>query len=114
MCVGNAFSVCDSVQLFEKSSDEVHDGPFSELRMEVGIMLKEVRMRVKLDYSVMKDALESSDLPALHLRKILVCRERLGSLPGNDEEVFFGDAGAPGGLYDPPPIGNDEQQYKYM
>lgn len=115
MCVGNAYSVCDSVRLLDDvDSDKEHTGPFSELRMEVGIMYEEVRMRLKLDYSVMDDERVLSDTPALRLRNVIVCRERLGAFPCSDEQVFFGEAGAPGGLYDPPPIGNEEQQYQYM
>merc|ERR1712232_962184 len=51
----------------------------------------------------------------------IVCRERLGQWPRKEgyapserEIALFGPPGASGGLYDPPPVGSDEQAAQYL
>jgi hypothetical protein len=150
-----------------------HDGPFRELRTELGVQENGMRFRVKLDYALLEeddidDAFGGRDavvgIPPLHLRTLTVCRETLdgywpkqsdnessppppssssssSSLGGGgggvdstggrggggaasegmstgvrrsdrQEEIaraLFGPPGAPGGLYDPPPVGSEER-----
>ena len=122
MCVGNAYTVSTAIALDGKSTSK--EGPFSEYRSEVGIQMDELRFRVKLDYSVRDVEKESMKLPPLHLRTMTICRETLGMWPraenyksaiqGLTDVVFFGSAGAVGGLYDPPPVGSEEQAGQYM
>jgi len=123
MCVGNCYTICDSTPLngIEKAKDDF-DGPFSELRTEVGIQYKRLRLRVKFDYRVKADE-SNEENPALHLYSMVVCREARERWPRYEtksniddsiSETLFGAAGAPGGLYDPPPVGSDEQAMQYM
>lgn len=114
MCVGNAYTICDAVKIDGSSEGEEHDGPFSELRVELGIQFEGSRMRLKLDYLAKEDETVLSDTPPLHLRGFTMCREREGELPDQSDEFLFGQPGAPGGLYDPPPTGNEEQAYQYI
>lgn len=141
MCVGNGYTICDTVPLSvgEAVAREEFDGPFANMRTELGIQYKRMRLRVKLDYCVKgsgpndsssgtaKDATPASSLegtyPALHLCSMVVCRETLERWPRyqkkenvdeSDSDRLFGRPGAPGGLYDPPPVGSDEQGQQYM
>ncbi|KAL3756063.1 hypothetical protein ACHAWU_002642 [Discostella pseudostelligera] len=150
MCVGKAYTICDATPLVENTGEvrnNIHDGPFSEMRTELGISDNGMRFRIKLDYALLdedvaKDAIgnpTSAPPPPLHLRTLTVCRETLdGYWPrpsdnevemadddsGNKESkksevrrknqdeitrALFGPPGAPGGLYDPPPVGSEER-----
>ncbi|KAL7437300.1 hypothetical protein ACHAXH_007102 [Discostella pseudostelligera] len=149
MCVGKAYTICDATPLVENTDEvrNIHDGPFSEMRTELGISDNGMRFRIKLDYALLnedvaKDAIgnpSSAPPPPLHLRTLTVCRETLdGYWPrpsdnevekadddsGNKESkksevrrknqdeitrALFGPPGAPGGLYDPPPVGSEER-----
>lgn len=124
MCVGNCYTICTGVQLEEANGKVAHEGPFSEYRAELGIQSDLLRCRVKLDYSVLEKDQKSMDSPPLHLRSMTVCREALGMWPRAEnytsaieavtERAFYGPPGAAGGLYDPPPVGSDEQATQYM
>jgi hypothetical protein len=125
MCVGNGYTVCTAVKLTENSDDDApNEGPFSEYRSEVGIQFEELRLRVKLDYAVTEVERASMPLPPLRLRSFTVCRETLEMWPRASKYksaiqaltdiVFFGPAGAMGGLYDPPPVGSEEQAGQYL
>ncbi len=126
MCVGNAYTICDAVPLANcESDDETNvDGPFSELRNEIGIYYKRMRYRVKWDYRIKEGEIsEVEDHPNLHLYSMIVCRETRERWPryltdtNIDEtisEKLFGPPGAQGGLYDPPPVGSQEQASQYM
>jgi len=138
MCVGNAYTICTSVALHEKdvdSADSATQGPFAEYRSELGILSteKDFRLRVKLDYRVKDEEKEAhlksggkSPPPALCLKSMVICREALGRWPPVSDaedtpdldqlmkEVFYGRPGAQGGLYDPPPVGEEDQAGKYM
>ena len=141
MCVGNAYTICDAKLLKEDANSEegVHEGPFREMRTEVGVQENGLRFRIKLDYSTLEEEEGSDILPPLHLRTLTVCRETLdGYWPNpsdnekhsddNDEEsdsgkeskvrrrnqeditaALFGPPGAQGGLYDSPPVGTEER-----
>jgi hypothetical protein len=152
MCVGRAYTVCDAVPMEScentDSDDNRHEGPFREMRTELGVTDGDIRFRVKLDYATLdNDDTEKSDddtqpPPALHLRTLTVCRETLDGLwprpidngidleaelenDGDDTIIpdstarrkdqdrvdvrLFGPSGAPGGLYDPPPVGSEER-----
>jgi hypothetical protein len=101
-----------------------YKGPFAEYRTEVGIQDKNIRLRLKFDYSVLeKSRTTTTPPPSLHLKTLTVCREMIGGLPTQSSnsisdaitrEAFYGPAGAEGGLYDPPPISSDEQAQQYM
>lgn len=125
MCVGNGYTICTGVKLFDSNDDPAHEGPFAEYRSELGIQFEELRFRVKLDYAVTAAEKESMTLPPLRLRSFTVCRETLGMWPRTSanyksaiqaltDTVFFGPPGAPGGLYDPPPVGSEEQAGQYL
>mmetsp|Transcript_10812 Transcript_10812/g.16005 ORF Transcript_10812/g.16005 Transcript_10812/m.16005 type:complete len:509 (+) Transcript_10812:81-1607(+) len=145
MIVGNAYTVCDTtpLPLDNPLEGEEHDGPFQEMRTEIGIQDDGKRFRVKFDYRVQGAGPDDEDekkqtyslgeeLPPLLLSSLTVCREALDRWPistspvtsgdDNDEsssqEKFdislFGPPGAPGGLYDPPPVGKDSQAAQYM
>lgn len=109
-------------------------GPFAEYRAELGIQADNIRLRVKLDYSVLPPNVtstagattqRSSDEttnrappPALHLRTMTVCREAVNQWPRSSSSstiraLFGGPVGAPGGLYDPPPVGSVERAAQY-
>eukprot|EP00571_Detonula_confervacea_P014222 CAMPEP_0172298254 /NCGR_PEP_ID=MMETSP1058-20130122/991_1 /TAXON_ID=83371 /ORGANISM="Detonula confervacea, Strain CCMP 353" /LENGTH=518 /DNA_ID=CAMNT_0013007515 /DNA_START=28 /DNA_END=1584 /DNA_ORIENTATION=+ len=138
MCVGKAYSICDATPL-KDDTDELHDGPFSEMRTELGVQENGMRFRVKLDYAMLEEDAANAIPPPLHLRTLTICRETLdGYWPnpldnekpkeGDDDDVskevksevrrrnqeeittaLFGPPGAPNGLYDPPPVGGEER-----
>jgi hypothetical protein len=124
MCVGAAYTICNTVSLAGDKVDEMV-GPFSEYRSELGIQSKDIRMRVKLDYRV-KDEDKEKAAPPLCLKSLVICREALERWPPGPEDeytsateqsvanAFYGKPGADGGLYDPPPVGSEEQSGKYM
>ena len=127
MCVGNAYTICDAKPLENGSSSDdadVHEGPFSELRTEIGLFHKKMRMRLKLDYRVKEADVGSSSHPPLALKSMTVCREGHERWPRYSNEqtnvdneataALFGPPGAAGGLYDPPPVGSDKQATRYM
>ena len=126
MCVGNGYTICTGVKLLNDDSndDPAHLGPFAEYRSELGIQFEELRFRVKLDYAVADTEKECMALPPLRLRSFTVCRETLDMWPRASnyksaiqaltDTVFFGAPGAPGGLYDPPPVGSEEQAGQYL
>jgi len=140
MCVGKAYTICDATPLSttqtqqsaEASLSNRHEGPFREMRTELGIQENGMRFRIKLDYSLLDDDIENVEGPStktlppppLHLRTLTVCRETLdGYWPrasdnGKDasrkkqdliDRALFGPPGAPGGLYDPPPVGSEKR-----
>jgi hypothetical protein len=183
MCVGKAYTVCDAIPLVTTSSSssdvdaplveqqqhttaqqqQQHEGPFREMRTELGVQENGMRFRVKLDYSILQPQNDDNDSndnvtvtpPPLHLRTLTVCRETLDGYwpsPSDNElvttttsisssssvelmEGMGGDVGgttvvqvrrdsrqaeithalfglprgAPGGLYDPPPVGSEER-----
>lgn len=124
MCVGNAYTVATAVPM--DSSQAPHEGPFREYRTEIGIQSKTLRFRVKLNYAVAEAAAISGkdhSAPPLLLKTLVVCREarELWPRPGKynsvadrwSENGLFGKPGAPGGLYDPPPI-DEAQAQRYM
>lgn len=119
MVVGAAHTIATGVTM---SGEDIaagdHAGPFIEYRTEVGLHANQLRMRVKFDYSVLESEADLST-PALHLKSMTVCRETRGMWPRSGKEgaiadALFGEAGAVGGLYDPPPVGSDEQAGQYM
>jgi len=151
MVVGDAYTICTSVPLpnnnnnnnnnnninsEQQQQQQPHEGPFQELRCEVGIHSKQLRFRIKLDYSVLSPELSkevspelvsSEEFPPLFLKSMTVCRETRNVWPRRDgaakmrsvadrsvSEALFGGAGADGGLYDPPPVGEDDQAKRYM
>jgi hypothetical protein len=134
MCVGRAYTICNATPFHSKGEEDRHDGPFSEMRTELGITDGDMRFRIKLDYAILDDEDISLSTPPLHLRTLTVCRETLdGFWPkpidnGIDADTttppestikrkdqddidfrLFGPTGAPGGLYDPPPVGSEER-----
>lgn len=115
MCVGVAYTVCDAVKL-NNDNNGADDGPFLELRSEIGIIEDSLRMRVKFDYGILSSSSNTAkDPPPLHLKTITVCRERLEEWPCNRRDAqLFTSVGANGGLYDPPPVGCDKQASRYM
>jgi hypothetical protein len=130
MCVGSSHTIASAVPLLANTED--HEGPFSLMNAELGITSDSLRMRVKLAYSIKDDQKKTfvkkpnSTPPPLHLKSLTVCREARGKWPVNgmsesisetdllESEVLFGIPGAKGGLYDPPPVGGDEQAGQYM
>ena len=122
MCVGHGYTVCTATPLLEDKDKASHEGPFSEYFAELGIQSDILRFRIKLDYAVRDE--DEVLLPPLHLRSMAVCRETLGMWPRNEKytsaaesktgEALFGPPGAAGGLYDPPPVGSEEQSSQYM
>jgi hypothetical protein len=128
MCVGQAYTIASGVSLSgEPLTTSTCEGPFKEYRAEVGLQSEELRFRVKFDYSVIEAEMKESTTaspPALHLKSMTVCREArdMWPLSGEQESVadraavdaLFGAEGASGGLYDPPPVGSDEQAAQYM
>ncbi len=125
MCVGNTYTICDAVPLKNCDNDDgtPSDGPFSELRNEIGIYYKRMRYRVKWDYRIKQGEASEVEYPNLYLYSLIVCRETRERWPryltdtNFDEtisEKLFGPPGAQGGLYDPPPVGSQEQASQYM
>lgn len=123
MCVGNCYTVSNAIPLNGNGEgEEGYDGPFSEFRSEIGIQYKRMRFRVKWDYRV-KEEDEQEETPPLRLHSMVVCREARSRWPryagdfNIDEsatEKLFAPPGAQGGLFDPPPVGSDEQSAQYM
>lgn len=129
MCVGNGYTICTAVKLFNDDDDNddspSYEGPFSEYRAELGIQSEELRFRIKLDYSILESTEQANmSPPPLHLKTMTVCRETLGMWPRSEnyrsaiqaktDVALFGPPGAPGGLYDPPPVGSEEQANQYL
>jgi hypothetical protein len=134
MTVSAGHTISTGVPLVGELTHEEGGGPYAELRAEVGITYEELRMRVKFDYSVLEDDkkaflkdTDTSTPPTLHLKSMTVCREARNRWPNNgmgkdtvseddliESESLFGIPGAPGGLYDPPPVGGDAQASQYM
>ncbi|KAL3941077.1 MAG: hypothetical protein SGBAC_004509 [Bacillariaceae sp.] len=122
MCVGNAFTVATATSL--KDGETAGEGPFGEYRTELGIQKDDLRFRVKLEYAVRKVEKDSMALPPLHLKTMVLCREAEAMWPRAEnyksaiesltDVVFYGSAGADGGLYDPPPVGSEDQAGQYM
>ena len=121
MKVGNGHTICETVPLNGVTDEsEPHDGPFKEMRTEIGIHNDDIRFRLKLDYRIDENA-DDSSTPPLRLDTMIVCRERRnqwprkeGYAPSEQEIALFGPPGAEGGLYDPPPVGSEEQSGKYL
>jgi hypothetical protein len=124
MCVGTAYTIATGVALSGQPLSATCEGPFKEYRAEIGLQSEELRFRVKFDYSVIEAEVKDSTTPPLHLKSMTVCCETrdMWPLTGKKESVadqtavdaLFGTAGASGGLYDPPPVGSDEQANQYM
>lgn len=124
----SGYTICKGVP-FDDSGD-AHVGPFQEYRAEVGIQADDMRFRIKFDYSVLSNddddnntsnGFSAADAAPLHLKSMTVCREALDMWPRVQGgaapvlcEALFGEAGAAGGLYDPPPVGSDKQASQYM
>jgi len=100
MVVANAYTVCSTVP-------EGNDGPLKSFNVELGLVYGEIRLRLRLHYAA------KGDCGDLLLGTVVMCRDRRDRWPSERERAFMGPAGAPGGLYDPPPIG-EEDQTKYM
>jgi hypothetical protein len=118
MCVGEAYTICDSIPLSKEATDVIssHEGPFSELRTEVGVQYENTRFRVKLDYRALPEDVGVT-VPALGLKSMTICRETQTVWPSDVaslESMFYGPPGAVNGLYDPPPVGTDEQMMQYI
>jgi len=122
MCVGNCYTVSDAIPLRGEKEEHNFDGPFYEMRSEIGIQYKRMRYRVKWDYRVKANAKEE-ETPALHLHSMIVCRETRERWPRHKSgrnvddsisEKLFGAPGAQGGLFDKPPVGSEEQASQYM
>jgi hypothetical protein len=131
----SAWTICTSLPLVEPTStttttdtESTDDasllGPFREYRVELGICADDARFRVKLDYGISKDSLldqdqslsSSSPPPPLQLKTMVVCRESADQWPrsSNVAKSLFGlPSGAPGGLYDPPPVGGPDRAAQY-
>lgn len=124
MVVGNAYTIATAVDMQGNTIvDDKTDGPFSEYRAELGLSVKDMRLRIKLDYAKLP-ADQTAD-PPLHLRSLTVCREGRNYWPRREgkfrslsertaSDALFGATGADGGLYDPPPVGSDAQAAQYM
>lgn len=145
MCVGKAYTICDATPAIRNDDtggvdEDRHEGPFTEMRTELGVTDGDLRFRIKLDYATLEEDNEiaSNIPPSLHLRTLTVCRETLdgfwpkpvdnginleeeedmATLPQSNarrkdqdkvDVRLFGPSGAPGGLYDPPPVGSEER-----
>ena len=124
MVVGNAYTIATALDMRgNQIVGDNTDGPFSEYRAELGMTVKDMRLRIKLDYARLAD--DKSNEPPLHLRSLTVCREGRSYWPRREgkfrsvsertaSDALFGATGADGGLYDPPPVGSDEQAAQYM
>lgn len=124
MVVGNAYTIATALDMQGKQvAEDQTDGPFSEYRAELGLSVKDMRMRIKLDYAVLPTD-KTAEAP-LHLRSLTVCREGRNYWPRREgkfrslsertaSDALFGATGADGGLYDPPPVGSDAQAAQYM
>ena len=106
MCVSNAYTTVTAVRLDGASETETTNtgGPFFEYRAEIGFTTETVRFRIKLDYATLPSQTQTTattaqsttaqsmatasttttsttPLPLLHLRTLIVCRERKESWP---------------------------------
>jgi hypothetical protein len=83
----------------------------------VGIAANDMRFRLKLDYGTTTKAAEPS---LLVLKTLTVCRETRNDWPQSPNApqyaraCLFGPPGAPGGLYDPPPLKSEKQAQEYV
>eukprot|EP00978_Attheya_sp_CCMP212_P021781 scaffold64031_cov50-Attheya_sp.AAC.2 len=98
MCVGGAYTICDSMPLSKEATDAIssHEGPFSELRTEVGVQYENTRFRVKLDYRALPEDVGAT-VPALGLKSMTICRETQTVWPSDVaslESMFYGPPGA--------------------
>ena len=120
----SAYTICDAVPLIsslvndeEEDEDSSLIGPFKEYRVELGICANdEARFRIKLDYNVLNNLSDFDILspPPLHLKTMVVCRESANVWPRSSamaRSLFGTQAGAPGGLYDPPIVGSASEKY---
>jgi hypothetical protein len=104
----------------DENDDSYLLGPFSEYRVELGICANdEARFRIKLDYSILNDNTINADTeapPPLQLKTMVVCREAADKWPRSStmaRSLFGVPSGAPGGLYDPPPVGGADRTEQY-
>jgi hypothetical protein len=100
----------------EEDDEALYLGPFREYRVEVGIWAEDARFRVKLDYGILEETEDDDNAPSppLQLKTLVVCREAADKWPRSStlaKSLFTAPAGAPGGLYDPPPVGYRAEQY---
>jgi hypothetical protein len=106
-----------SLEAMEEDDEDNYLGPFREYRVEVGIWAEDARFRVKLDYGILEETEDNHDEsppPPLQLKTLVVCREAADKWPRSSilaKSLFAAPAGAPGGLYDPPPVGFRADQY---
>eukprot|EP00536_Pseudo-nitzschia_multiseries_P001211 jgi/Psemu1/180460/e_gw1.15.215.1 len=139
MCVGNAYSICTATPLNGDGDCDgdgdgnAEEGPYASYRAELGITSDEnVRFRIKMEYGVVTtttttkegSSSEQSPPPPLHLKSFTICRETLEMWPraknyksaieAITQDALFGPRGAEGGLYDPPPVGSEEQAGQYL
>lgn len=102
MTVGNAHTVCRA------EPENTDDGPYSVLVAEVGLRSEDMRLRVRSEWR--RDPSSSDDDAPLLLAALVAIRERAGKPPRDPARrvsadlPLFGPPGAPGGLYDPPPV----------
>jgi hypothetical protein len=125
-----AYTICTAVPV-NAEQQEANVGPFLEYRAEVGIAADDMRFRLKLDYGTTTsttptppqnapDDDRSSSRHPLLLKTVTVCRETRDEWPRSPTasakvtNCLFGPAGAPGGLYDPPPLLNAAQAQEYV
>ena len=117
MCVGRAYTICDATPLLppppsssssssssppsSSSSSMRHEGPFREMRAELGVQENGMRFRVKLDYAPSEGGGGGGSEGAAGVRR--------GERQEEIARALFGPPGAPGGLYDPPPVGSEER-----
>jgi hypothetical protein len=125
MCVGNAYTICTATPLHQGPTT-AHEGPFADYRAELGLLSETMRFRIKVDYCVLEAEKEdaATTIPPLHLKTFTACRETLGMWPRAEKyqsaieaitkEGLWGPRGAHGGLYDPPPVGSEQQASQYL
>jgi hypothetical protein len=127
-----------------KTVDSKTTGPFSDYRVELGMQVDSIRFRVQLTYALANansksassaDSTSSSSRSGsdglndatLYLNTLIVARERQGTWPRSTtpdtirtreeqeiQQALFGPMGAPGGLYDPPPLGSPDHAPYYL
>lgn len=113
MMVGNSYTTSFGIAKDDKF--------YEQYRTEVGLQYESMRFRLLLDYRVTG---KDEDNNNLKLYSMVVGRETLEgfartrkvetSKDQNVLDALFGTPGAPGGLYDPPPVGSEAQATKYM
>lgn len=117
MTVGNAYTICDTTTLHHEGSSEQsneHSGPYKTMNAEVGLYKDNLRFRLKLSYAIHEeDTLDdsiTSTHPPLYLKNVVICRETTLDFPNPDKHTtLYESLGAPGGIYDPPPIRKENQ-----